>query len=200
METDRPQEKLLKLLLKDPFTMHTATSIAKSLNITRQGTWKILNKLREDDLINLKPLSKARTSTTLIKLNWSNPVTEKTLSLILTMECLKQQRWRVNFEDLENKTHFLILFGSILNKPKEANDIDILAITDKKNFKEIEEIRMKIQKTQLKKIHLIDLTKEEFSQELKKHNKAHMEAVKKGIILYGQDNFIQFIRNLKNEH
>ena len=198
METKNyTQEKVLALLLKEPFATHTATSTAKALSITRQGIWKILGKLAEDKLIDLEPISKTKTGTAIIKLNWSNPVTEKTLSLILTKEAIKQQKWRVGFGELENNTDFLILFGSILTQPKEANDVDLLAITNKKSFKAVEEIIIKIQKTQLKKIHFIDLIADEFSQELKKQNKAYIDAVKKGIVLYGQDNFIQFIRNLQ---
>lgn len=198
METKNyTQERVLVLLLKETFATHTATSIANALSITRQGIWKILNKLAEDKLVNLVPISKTKTGTAIINLNWFNPVTEKTLSLILTKESIRQQRWRVNFEEIGNNTDFSILFGSILNQPKEANDIDLLAITNKKNFKAIEEIVIKIQKTQIKKIHLIDLTADEFSQELKKQNKTYIDAIKKGIILYGQDNFVQFIRNLQ---
>ena len=190
-------DRVLIILLKEPFATHTATSIAKSLNITRQGIWKTLNKLSENKLINLESVGNTKTSTATMKLNWINPVTEKTLSLILTKEYLKQQRWRVNFAELENNVKFLILFGSILNNPKEANDIDILAVVNKKKFKAIEEIIVNAQQTQLKKIHLVDLTEIEFSQELKKTNKAYIDIVKKGVILYGQDNFIQFMRYLQ---
>lgn len=190
-------ERVLVILLKEPLAIHTATSIAKTLNITRQGIWKILNKLADDSLISLEFIGKTKTSTATIKLNWSNPVTEKTLSLLLTKESLKQQRWRSNFAEFGNNTKFLILFGSILINQKEANDIDILAIADKKNFKTIEMIVTKIQQTQLKKIHLIDLTAAEFNHELKKLNKSYIDAVKKGVVLYGQDNFVQFIRSLQ---
>ena len=190
-------DRILSILLKEPFAMHTATSIAKSFNITRQGIWKTLNKLAENKLINLESVGDAKTSTATMKLNWFNPVTEKTLSLILTKESLKQQRWRVNFAELENNASFLILFGSILNNPKEANDIDILAVVNKKKFKAIEEITAKVQQTQLKKIHLVDLPEIEFSQELTKTNKAYIDVVKKGVILYGQNNFIQFMRDLQ---
>jgi len=198
MKTESPtSDSVLSILLKEPFATHTATSIAKALNITRQGTWKILNRLAKNKLINLKFVGDSKTSTATIKLDWSNPATEKTLSLTLTRESLKQQRWRVNFAELENNVDFLILFGSILNNPKEANDIDIIAVVSKKKFKAVEEIITRVQQTQLKKIHFIDLTEREFSQELKKPNKAYLEVVKKGGILYGQDNFIQFVRDLQ---
>lgn len=190
-------DRVLSILLKEPFVMHTATSIAKSLNITRQGTWKILNRLAKNKLINLEFVGKAKTSTATIKLNWPNPATEKTLSLILTNESLKQQRWRVNFAEIENDVNFLILFGSILNNPKEANDIDLLAIVKKKKFKMVEELIIKAQQSLLKKVHLVDLTEREFGQELRKPNKAYLDAIKKGAVLYGHDDFIRFMKGLQ---
>ena len=198
METEKyTSERVLTILLKEPFSVHTATSLAKTLRITRQGIWKRLNKLRKSDLVNLEFVGKTKTSTATVKLNWANPITEKTLSLLLMKESLKLQRWRSNFAELENNTDFLILFGSILINPKEANDIDILLVANKKKFKTIETIVIKIQQTQLKKIHLIDLTAVEFSYELKKSNKSYIDAVKKGMVLYGQDSFVQFIKDLQ---
>jgi len=194
MYTDN-KEKILELMLKEPNETHTATAISNKLNLTRQGTWKILSHLEKEEIIKIIPVSKTKTSTSIIKLNYNNPITEKLLSLILTKESLKYKRWRVNFENLENKAYFTILFGSILTKLKEANDIDLITVSDKKNFKFIEEEIIRVQKTQLKKIHFIDLTKEELREELKE-NIAYVDAVRKGIILYGQDNFIEFIKNL----
>ena len=184
-------DRILCVLLKEPFTTHTVTSIAKALDMTRQGIWKTLNKLSVDKLISLEPVNDAKTSTVTIKLNFDNPATEKKLSLLLTQESLKQQRWQVNFAELEKKVNFLILFGSILNNSKEANDIDILAVVNKKNFKAIDEVIAKVQLTQVKKIHLVSLTAKEFRHELKKQNKAYLDAVKKGVILFGQDSFIR---------
>ncbi len=194
--TYNSEEMILVSLLNGPFKTHTVTSLAFSLNKTRQGLWKALKKLESNKLIILNMVGNSKTSTAIIKLNWSNPITEKILSLQLTKESLKQQRWRVNFLDLEKEVDFLILFGSVLNNSSKANDIDLLAIIgDKKNFKAIESIKFRIQQTQLKKIHLITLKEAEFDQELKKRNKAYLDALKKGIVLYGQDNFIKFMKS-----
>ena len=46
---------------------------------------------------------------------------------------------------------------------------------------------------------MIDLTEEEFANELKKQNKAYLDAIKKGIVLFGIDDYIKFIKSLKNE-
>ena len=171
--------------------------MAKELGITRTGTWKALKKLELEKLIFLSPIGTGKTSTYIISLNLDNPLLEKNLSLILTEEALKQERWRYNFKELENNVNFLILFGSILHSPKEANDIDIMVVVKNKiNFKAVENIILEAQKTQIKKIHAIDLTKEELKTELKNKNKAYIEALKKGIILFGQENFIKFIKDM----
>ncbi len=199
METTiKTTERVLLILLKEPFVKHTATSLAKALNITRQGLWKSLNKLRESKLIILESMGSTKKSVISLKLQWKSPVTQKTLSLLLTKESLEYERWRVNFAELENYTSFFILFGSVLRNSKEANDIDILAVVNNKNnFKLINEVILKLQKTQAKKIYLIDLTEEEFKEELKKQNRAYLDAIKKGIILFGQDNYIKFIERTR---
>lgn len=195
---EKTYEKILKILVKEPFHEHTATTLSKILGMTRQGLWKTLNNLSNDKLISLKSIADTKKSAVKIELNFNNPLLSKTLSLILTKEALNYERWRVELGELERYSDFIILFGSILTKPKEANDIDIIAVANKKEFKAINDIKNKIQKTQAKEIHLIDLSKEEFKDELKKQNKAYIDALKKGVILFCQDNFIKFIGELKS--
>lgn len=194
---EESNKKILKILLKDFSFKHTISSLSKEIRINRVGVWKALKKLEKEKLIKLEQIGKEKTSVILAELNFNNPVTYKSLSLLLTEEASNQERWIYNFSELENHLDFLVLYGSILYS-KEANDIDILAIvTDKNSFKPINEAILRIQKSQAKKIHLMDLTKEELKEELKKQNKAYFDALKKGIVIFGQDNYIKFIRALK---
>ena len=56
---------------------------------------------------------------------------------------------------------------------------------------------LKLQQTQIKKIHFIDLSDGELREELKTNkNKAYLDALKKGIVLFGQDDYVKFIRDL----
>ena len=156
-----------------------------------------MKKLEREKLIILTQIGKGKTSTSSIKLNWENPILEKRLSLILTEEALNHQRWLSNFEELNDKSEFTILYGSILTFPKEVNDIDILeVVSNKKNFLKIEEIIQKYQKSQIKKIHSESYTKTEFKEELKKPNKIFIDAIKKGVVLFGQENFIKFVSDI----
>ena len=194
---NKTAHKIITVLLKD-FSIHTATSLSKELKMSRQGTWKILKKLEKDDFIILEQIGKGKTSTQRIKLNWDNEVLEKTLALSLAQEALQNQRWKFNFADLKLEVDFLILYGSILHSPKEAKDIDIIGVvSQEKKLAKISDKILKAQETQTKKIHSINLNQKEFKQELKRPNKVYVEAVKKGVILFGQEKFIKFMKGLQ---
>lgn len=198
METIKDNaQKVMLILLKSIVIRQTATSLAKELNLSRAGAWKIIKKLEKEELIILKPTGEGKTSSQQILLNWDNPLVEKKLSLSLMHEALLQRRWRATFKDLEKKVGFLILYGSVLHSPKEANDIDIICVTNEKKIGKISGFVLKIQETQLKKIHGINFTEKEFKQELNKPNRAFVDALKKGIVLFGQDNFIKFISGFR---
>ena len=199
METAKPNTKILKILLKDFAVKPTITSLAKEIGMSRVGIWKVLKKIEAEKLIVLSPAGTGKTSIYTISLNWDNPLTEKTIALALTEEALNNQRWVSNFAELEDRVDFLIIYGSIVSFPKEANDIDILGVTNKNKFLAIEESIKKAQKTQIKKIHSINFTQIEFKQELEKPNKVFVDAIKKGIILFGQEKFIKFVRSLSRK-
>ncbi len=198
MEKINTKDKILTILLKQFSINWTITSLANEINISRVGIWKILKKLEKEKLIILTSIGQGKTNTISIKLNWNNILLEKKLSLILTEEALKNQRWLNNFEELRDITEFTLIYGSILHFPNEANDIDILEIvSNKKDFLKIEKSIQKIQKTQIKKIHSESFTKTEFKEEIKKPNKIFMDALKKGIILFGQEKFIKFVGDMQ---
>ncbi|MEW5896788.1 MAG: helix-turn-helix domain-containing protein [Nanoarchaeota archaeon] len=193
---DLTAKRVLLHLLKDFTSTHTITTLAKELGLSRVGIWKVLKRLKDNKFILVKTVGTGRTSTSIITLNWENPLVEKTLSLYLIEEALKQRRWQMNFEGLGDVTDSVILYGSILQSPQQANDIDIIGISSKKNFVKIQNTIDKVQKTQSKKVHSLNFTGSEFKVELKKSNKAFIDAVKRGVILFGQENFVKLIRGL----
>lgn len=197
METDKPGAKILKILLKDLSVKPTTTSLAENIGMSRVGAWKVLKRLEAQKLIILSPAGTGKTSTYSISLNWENPLAEKTLALALIGDALKNPRWRSNFAELEAKVGFLIIYGSIMHSPREAKDIDLLSVVPNQNkFLEIEESIKKIQKTQAKKIHILSFTQKELKDELEKPNKVFIDALKRGVVLFGQENFIRFMKEL----
>ena len=200
LKSNKTQKEILKAILRDLTIKHNITSLAKKLTITRMGVWKALKRLESDKFVILVPAGEGKTSTYKVRLNWENPLVEKNLVTLLLEEAMKNQRWVSNFAELEDKIDFLVLYGSILHSPKDAGDIDILGVVkNKKQFVEINKVIVKVQLTQIKKIHAIGFTKEEFKKELiAQNNRAFIEAIEKGVVLFGQENFIKFIRDLNN--
>ena len=189
-------KKVLLTLLKDFSSIHTITSLAEQIKLSRVGVWLISNRLEEERYCTLTATGKGKTSTSFLKLNWDNILVEKTLILYLTEEALEQKRWYLHFTTLEKEVDSLILYGSILHAPQLAHDIDILCIADKKNFVKIQHTLDTLQKTTHKKIHSIQFTEQEFLHELRKPNDAFVDAVKTGVILYGQEKFIQGMKKV----
>lgn len=197
MIVNKTRKGIIKILFKDFSLRHSISSLSQELKITRVGAWKALKNLEKEKYVLLKQIGKGKTSTYIVELNRTNILLENVLMGILLEEAQKNQRWLYDFSEIEKFVNFSIIYGSILNNPKEANDIDILSIvSNKKNFIELDNTINKIQKTQIKKIHAINMTQEELKTELKKGNRAFIDAIKKGIILFKQENFIKFIKSI----
>ncbi len=190
-------QRIMTTVLRQVAGAPTIAMLAETFNMSHVGIWKAVKKLEAAQLITLKPAGTKKNSTYTIHLNWKNPLAEKTLGLILAHEATRQRRWLVDFAELEKEVDFLMLFGSIVHSPKEAHDIDILSVVSKKGgFSKIDTMISHIQKTQLRKIHNIDFGPQELKEELKRPNKAFLDAFKKGVVLFGQDKFVAFIREL----
>ena len=194
---NQTQSRVLRILLKELAIKPTITFLAKEIGLSRVGIWKLIKKMQSEKMIVLIKISSGKTSAYSISLNWDNPLLVKNLEVVLTEDAIKHQRWLNNFAGLEKKVDFLMLYGSIINSPKEANDIDILGVTpSKNNLLEIEKTIKNIQKTQIRKIHILNFTPAEFKEELEKPNKAFIDAIKKGIILFGRERFVKFLRGM----
>ena len=196
METITPyQMRIVLLLLKDFSTMHTITSIGRELGMTRSGIWKVLMKLKKEDYITLETTEEK--SLLLPKLNLRNELMGKYLDFALSKEAKEHERWVFNFAEVKEHVSFFIIYGSVLKSYAKAKDIDVIGIIpDKKSFKKLHESLDKAQKSESKRIHSINFTQSEFREELLKPNKAFIDAVKAGIVLFGQEEFIKFMKKL----
>ena len=196
MEITTPyQLRIALLLLKDFSTMHTITSIGKELGMTRSGIWKVLMKLKKENYIILETTEEK--SLLIPKLNLRNELLEKYLDFALSKEAKEHERWIFNFTEAKEHVSFFILYGSVLKSYAKAKDLDVIGIIpDRKSFKKLHESLDKIQKSESKRIHTINFTESKFREELLKPNKAFVEAVKKGVVLFGQEEFIKFMRRL----
>ena len=82
--------KVLLHVFKDFSSGHTITSLANALGLSRVGVWKILKRLSAEKYITVTPVGAGKTSASVIKINWDNPLVKKVLSLCLAEEALSR--------------------------------------------------------------------------------------------------------------
>ncbi len=186
MKTGKQQE-ILKIIFKDFLTPYNSRSISKKIKISHAGAFKILKKLEKEELVKSIRIGRA----VIYSINKENPLALKEIEITLIIEAGNYKRWIEEFKSLKDKAEFVMLFGSILKKEEKARDIDLLVVAEKENFKDIKRFISERQNFLNKRIHLILQSLDDFKQDLEKKNKAIVEIIKTGVILFGQDKFIE---------
>ena len=179
-------------IFKSPEVQYNANSISEIMGISRMGALKIAKRLEKENIILSKELGKAK----FYELNFANDYVRDYARFLLKREAEQSnpyiKMWISEIKKIKS-ADAAILFGSTLKKHKDAKDIDILIITDKKRFprlkKEIEEINS----INIKKLHPIYQTKEDFIKNIKKGDKVVLNAIK-GVIVFGEEIIILLLQ------
>ncbi len=178
-------------IFKSPEVEYNANSIAKEMGISSMGALKIAKRLEKENIIKAKKLGKAK----FYKLNFSNDYVRQYVKFLLKREAEQAYPYiKVWVEYIEKikSADAAILFGSVLKKQKEAKDIDVVLITDKTRFyklkKEVEDINL----INVKRLHPVYQTKEDFINNIKKEDKPLFSAIK-GIVVFGEDIIINLL-------
>jgi len=182
--------KLVLRIFKNPEVEYNANNIAKHIGISSMGALKIAKRLQKENILIPKKFGKA----IFYKLN-NNDYTKQYIKFLLKRELESSipyvKRW-INEVKKIKSADSAILFGSVIKKNKEAKDIDVLLITNKKRFsklkKEIEEINL----INTKRLHPIYQTKEDIIKNIKKEDKILLNAIK-GIVVFGEDLIIKLL-------
>jgi len=179
------------LIFKSPETEYNANSIAKQIGISSMGALKIAKKLEKEGILTSRKMGKAR----FYKLNLGSDYVKQYIKFLLKREAEQAsayvKRWINEIKKIKN-ANSAVLFGSVLKKEKEANDIDVLLITNGKKFsglkRDIEEINL----LNTKKLHPLYQTKDDLVKNIKKNDLPLLNAIK-GIVAFGEDTIIELI-------
>ena len=188
--TKKERETLL-ILFKDFTSFYNANSISKVLNISHVGAQKIFKRLIQENLVVSKTIGKSIT----YKLNLDDAYVSQLIAFLLADEANNLKRWKEEFKELFKKDRIVMLFGSAIKDYAHANDIDLMIVLDSKDVKEANEALKKKEEILPKKLHTIKLTRQDISDNLKKRDTAMVDIVKNAIILYGQDRYVEILKN-----
>ncbi len=186
------EKKALLILFKDFTSYHNANSISKKIGISRIGCMKMLKKFEKKEIVTSKKIGKS----IVYKPNLENDYVRDFISFLLSDEANHFKRWKDELKELFKGGRVVMLYGSTITDYSKARDIDVMIIRKKGESGEIYEIITERQKYIPKKIHVVDLTPEEFLKNVKQRQKAIIDIVKNAIILFGQNRYVELIKNV----
>lgn len=189
--TNNEMQFILRVI-KTPEEAFNARSIARHLQISHMGAHKIAKKLEKEGILSSKQIGKG------IYYRLTNKeYVHNYLKFLLQREVEQAspyiKRWANELKKIKH-AEGIILFGSVLRKEDEANDIDALILVNQSKFslikKEIEELDI----INDKKIHPIYQSKLDLENNINKRDKVVLNAIK-GLIVSGEDCLIKILQN-----
>lgn len=185
------ERKVLRLLLTAFDRNYSINNIAKECDLAPNGAYKILKKFEQEGVLKAKRIVNIKS----YAINFDDEKTESILELALIPTLEGRIKYRLeDFKPLKEITKTCIIFGSYTDLKKEPNDMDVLFIIDKKNFKEykkrLADIIVPV------KIHDILQTEEDLKDNIITKDKIILQILTTGLILWGQKTIIQVIKNV----
>ena len=189
--TQKERETVL-ILFKDYTAFYNANSISRVLNISHVGAQKIFKRLLQGNIVISKTIGKS----IIYKLNFNDSYVSQLVTFLLADEANKVKRWKEEFKELFKTNRIVMLFGSIIKEYAHAHDIDLMIVIENKELKEVNDILKKKEDILPKKLHGIKLDHHDLLKNLKKRDKAFVDIIKNAIILYGQDKYVEILKNV----
>lgn len=193
MQFTNNEKKALLILFKDLDNYYNANSLSKKLNISRIGAMKLLKKLKKNDILNSKLIGKSET----YKVNLDSDYIRDMLAFLLSDEANNFKRWKNEFKGLFSEDRIVMIYGSAIVNYSKANDIDLMILKRKDKQSNINKVIAERQKILPKKIHLIELSRDEFLKNLEEKQPSILNIAKTSVILYGQSKYVELIKNVK---
>ena len=191
-DVTRNEMLFILTIFKSPETEYNANSIAKLLGISSMGALKIAKRLENESIISSRALGKAK----FYRLNLESNYVRDYVRFLLKREAEQAHPYvRVWIGEIRKlkSANASMLFGSVLNKLKEARDIDVVLITDQHKFPKLRNEIEEVNKVNVKRLHPVYQSESDFVKNISKGDKVLLSAVK-GIVAFGEDVIIKGLR------
>ncbi|MDI6720915.1 MAG: hypothetical protein QMD85_00890 [Candidatus Aenigmarchaeota archaeon] len=187
------EARTMEFLIRNFSKNYNINQLARELKISPGGMYKILKKLGRQNFL----IETGIGNNVFYKINYmSNEALDACKFALTEKQATPYVRALIkDMEALKDKTELAILFGSVLSKGREARDIDILLVFDRKNLKDVESLIGKINTVKPKKIHAVYQTREDLIKNIRNRDKAILEEISTGIILWNRDFLVVAIKD-----
>ncbi len=183
--------RFLLSILKSPEIEYNSNNLARHMGISSMGALKIAKKLEKEKVVISRQVGRAK----IYKINFKNEYAMQYIKFLLSKEAEQTQSYlKVWIREVKKikSADIAILFGSVLKKGKEAKDIDVLLVTDKKRFsklkKEVEDVNL----ISIKKIHPMYQSKSDLEKNIRERDKVVLNTIK-GIVVFGGSYLIKIL-------
>lgn len=185
--------RVIDFLLRNFKERNSINGLGRKLNISPRGIYKILKKLEKINAIKPENIGNA----IYYKANLDDEIGFKLAELVLAQSEFNSYAkvWAEDFKKLKNSALSCVLYGSVLKAGREARDVDIIIILEKRNYKKVYKLLEEIKEITPKKVHDIMMAKEDLAKNLRKNNPAMIEMIKTGKVLWGSEIIVEGIKN-----
>lgn len=187
------EAKVVDFLIRNFRERNSINALARKLKISHTGVHKILRKLE-----GVKAVKPERIGNSIYyKVNLDNELGIKLAEFVLVQNELiaYAQVQEEDLKPLQGLASSCILFGSVLKKGREAHDIDLMLVLEKKDFKKLYKKLEEIKEMSPKKIHDVMQSKEDLVKNIKKNDEIVLDIIKNGRILWGSGIIVEAIKN-----
>lgn len=192
MQLTLNEQKALLILFKDYAAHHNANTLAKQLGMSRFGVQKLLRRLKAEGFLTSQPIGRA----VIFRLKVDEEYTKKLLTFLLADEAKQHLRWQDEFSKLGGEAQIVILYGSAVRNWEKASDIDILVVAPGAASRAVGVLLERAKERLPKRLHAIRMIRQDLIDNLKNKNTVALEIVRTGIVLYGQDELYEVVRDV----
>lgn len=187
------EARMMEFLLRNFSQDYSINQLARELQLSPGGAHKILKKLEGRDFLESEEVG----NSIVYKINFSSEDALDACKFVLSGREVGPylEAWIKDLERLKPQTKLAVLFGSVLEKGKEARDVDVLLVFPEERVEEIEQAIEKLNRIKSKRVHPIYQTKEDLVKNIKRRDEAILEEIRTGVILWGRGQLVEAIRD-----
>ena len=176
---------------------YSINKLAKQLCLSPKGAHRIVKKLEQFDVLKAEAIGNAL----YYHADLSEGMGRKMAELVLTDKQLNaySRAMEKDVQPLKPYTFCAVLFGSILTKGRNAQDIDILLVFEKTQFGKVYETLDELRSLKPKKIHEMVQSKKDLVNNIKIKNDPLLAVIRTGQVLWGSEIIVEAIRNATNQ-
>ena len=189
------QSKVLKFLATGSYSENYINNIARECDLAVSGSQWILNNLEEQNIVIHQDIGNLKS----YNINF-NDKSKDFLSLAYSEKLNdKMENRKRELEPLKEVSKISIVFGSYLHK-KDPNDMDMLFILDKtSDYRNFNEKLGHLRHIIPVKIHAVLQTRKDLIENIKKKDKIVIEALRKGILLWGNKYMVEVLEDVNKK-